>query len=393
MIYSLIKMASTLAKYFRPLKKIAAVVLLAVFLAGCWDSVDINERLIATTSAFDLVDGEIWFQLEFVNIKPGKAMEAVGEAMPNKYIIYRGHGKTLTEARDAINLQMDEPPYLSGVVVILFTEDFADEHLVEYLLRFRADETYRKKVYSAIIKEKPEELYDSVHKKNISLGLQVERILDTLSDTDKSFHSRITMRLLENICSRYAGILLPCIGIKHGEIALAGYSAIDKTGVIGFIPAEESRAIVFLKADKARYEIVVPYNGINFTAEVKLAKRKIAAYYENGKAGFDVKTHFKARLLYGDKITPYNLNEDDVRKISETLAEILKKEMSEAISRAQTEFECDYFQFDDEFRIKYPAEFEKMDWKKEFTGASVNVDAKVDMLAYCNIDYTFGEVK
>jgi amino acid transporter len=60
---------------------------------------------------------------------------------------------------------------------------------------------------------------------------------------------------------------------------------------------------------------------------------------------------------------------------------------------AQTEFECDYFQFDDEFRIKYPAAFEKMDWKKEFTKASVNVDAKIDTLSYCNVDYTTGEVK
>lgn len=392
MIYGLKKMVSILGKYFKSVKKITAMFLLAIFLTGCWDSVDINERLIATTGVFELKDGEIRVHIEFVNIKPGKTKET-GETTQKKYMVYKSNGKSLAEAKDNLDLQMDEPPYFSGVGVLIFTEDFADKYLAEYLLRFRSDETYRKKVYSAIIKEEPEELYSSAHKKSLSLGLHVERILDTLSDTDKSFPSRITIRLLENICSRYAGILLPCIGLNYGEIALVGYSVVDNTGVIGFIPAEESRAVVFLKADKARYEIVVPYNGINFTVETKLAKRKIKASYENGKAGFDVKTYYNAELLYGDKITPYNLEEDDVGRIAEILTGILKKELSEAISRAQTEFECDYLQFDDEFRIKFPAEFEKMDWKKEFASASVNVDAKVDMLTYSTVDYTFGEVK
>jgi hypothetical protein len=167
--------------------------------------------------------------------------------------------------------------------------------------------------------------------------------------------------------------------------------------ILPFFNASELKT--FLAAMK---DLCTPFTGLGilfvipFTEQNKNAP-KVAFLtlfcIGNGKPFFDVKTYYNAELLYGDKLTPYNLKEDDVRKISETLAGMLKKELTEAISRAQTELECDYFQFDDEFRIKYPDEFAKMDWKKEFTRADVNVDAKVDMITYSTIDYTFGEVR
>lgn len=392
MICDLKQKECLLAKYFKPFKKITIMALLVVFLAGCWDSVDINERLIATSNVLDVKDNEIWLHYEFVNIKPGKTKET-GESTHNKYMVYNVNGKTLAEIRDSLDSHLDEQPYLSGVSVLLFTEDFANEHIVEYLYRFRSDETYRKKVISATIRGEPEELYDIAHKKNISLGLHVEGILKTLEDINKSFHARITMRLLENISSTYTGILLPCIGIKNGELALAGYSVFNDTGIAGFIPAEESRAEIYLKADKPSFEYIVPYNGINFTLETRLKKRKIMPYHENGKTRFDIRVNCEAKLKYGDKRTPYGFKKTDAEKVAETLGRILKKQISEAISRAQTEFKCDYFQFDDEFRIKYPTEFEDMDWKKEFTRAGINVDVKIDMLTLWPTDYSISEVR
>lgn len=55
-------------------------------------------------------------------------------------------GKTLSEARHDLDIQTDKPLYFSGVRAVIFTESFAKEYLVEYLYRFRADESYRKKV-------------------------------------------------------------------------------------------------------------------------------------------------------------------------------------------------------------------------------------------------------
>ena len=369
---------------------IAISLLLALFLTGCADSVDINEKLIVTTIAFDLKDGEIWYYLEIANIESGKSKDA-GESA-GKYIIRKGHGKTFTEVRDDLDTHLDKPLFLSGVRALVFTERFAKEHLVEYLYRFRVDETYRKKGLTVITKEDPEELYKSAHEGNASLGFLAEGIVETLDESGKSF-LRTTMRLIENLSANYTGILIPCIGLQDEEISIIGYSVINGPTVTGLLPVDKSTGTMFLKVDKPKFHFVVPYNDMNLTIEVLLTKRKITPSYEDGKISYNIKMEFRAELMYGDKKTPYNFDDAATREVTETLTAMLKQQISDAIERAQKEFACDYLQFDDIFRVKFPIEFQDMDWEKEFPQAGTTVDVKVDLSTKWGLDYGANKVK
>lgn len=75
------------------------VLYLASFMMGCVDSMDIDEKLIVTTLAFDLKDGEIWCYLETPNTEAGMAQDT-GKSTGNKYNVVKGHRKTLPETRD-----------------------------------------------------------------------------------------------------------------------------------------------------------------------------------------------------------------------------------------------------------------------------------------------------
>lgn len=369
----------------------AIIILLTALLTGCGDSVDINEKLIVTTIVFDVKDREVWYYLEIANIEAGESKD-VGEGAGNKYIVYKAHGKTLTEARDNLDTQLDKPLYLSGVRVLVFTESFAKEYLVEYLYRVRVDESQRKKGLTVITKEDPEELYKSTHERNISAGFMIEGTIETLDESGKSF-MRTTMRLLENLSSNYTGILIPCIGLQDKEISLRGYSVVSGSTITGFLPVEESVGTMFFKTDKPKFHFIVPYNDMNLTIEVLLTKRKITPSYEDGKINYDIKMEFRAELMYGDKKTPYNFDDTATREVSETLTAMLKQQVSDAIDRAQKEFECDYLQFDDIFRIKFPVEFQDMDWQKEFINANANIDVKVDLSTKWGMDYGANKVK
>ena len=378
-------------KHHKLISVIAIFIFLAVFLTGCWDSVDINEKLIVTTIAFDVKDGEVWYYLEIANIESGKSKDA-GESAGNKHIVRKGHGKTLTEVRDDLDTHLDKPLFLSGVRALMFTENFAKEYLVEYLYRYRVDETYRKKGLTVITKEDPEELYKIAHEGNASLGFMVEGIVETLDESGKSF-LRTTMRLIENLSANYTGILIPCIGLQDEEISITGYSVINGPTVTGFLPVEESTCTMFFKVDKPKFHFIVPYNDMNLTLEVLLKKRKITPSYADGKINYDIKMEFRAELMYGDKKTPYNLEDADMREVTKILTAMLKQQISNAIERAQEEFACDYLQFDDIFRIKYPVEFQNMDWGKEFPQAGTTVDVKVDLSTKWGLDYGANKVK
>jgi Ger(x)C family germination protein len=376
-----------LPKKYRSFLISATVIFMAVFLSGCWDLQDINERLIVTTICFDIKDGEVWYYMEIANTESGaKKGGSESSGTSKKYIVAKGHGKNLTEVRDNLNEKFDKPLYLSGVTAIVFTENFAKEYFLEYLYRFRSEEDYRKKSKTFLTKEDPEILYEAAHKENDSLGFLAEGLIETLDNTGKSF-SRTTIRFLENISNNYSGFLVPNIGVLENRISLTGYSAISGSTPVGFIPIKEAQGVIWLKADRPTFEYIVNYNNIKFTIETKLKKRKFKPSYENGKINFDLNFEYKAELMYGDKKTPYNFDDTARKEVADILAGMLKEQLSDAIKRAQKEFKCDYLQFDDEFRVKFPTEYESMDWQKEFIDLSTKIDVKVDLDTKWGLDY------
>jgi|GEM_PF-619938 germination protein, Ger(x)C family len=380
----------SLKSYGKVLLVTIALVLFSALLSGCWDAMDIDDKLIATAIALDYKDGEIWYYVEYANIEAQKSQE--GASINAKATYVKGYGADLNEMRENLDRQIDKPMYLSGVRTVIFTESFANKYMVEYLYRFRADENYRKKIETVITKEDPEEIFITTHENNASVGFFVEDMIDTLDHAGLSV-SRTTMRLIENLSSNYSGILMFTIGLQNKEIALTGYSVVDGDKVTGFIPVEESKGVVFLKADKPKFNYTVSYNDIGFTMEVDLTKRKITPSYENGEVSFDVEFNFNAKLMYGDQKTPYNFEDAAIREVTRLLQGMLLKDISDALTLGQKEFKCDYFQFDDEFRVHYPVAFESMDWQKEFTGAAVRIAVTVDLSTTYMMDYGDVDVK
>lgn len=371
---------------------LVGVFLFPVFVSGCADSKDINEKNILTAVALDKKGTEIYLYAEIANIQGAHKSEGKSGGAGNKYIYVKSHGKNIPEARENLNRQLDRQPYLSAIRTLVLTEDFAKEYLVEYLYRVRADELYRKKIYTVITKEDLEVLFKSSNAKDISVGFSIEEILKTLEETGESF-SRTSTRLLENLSDKYTGILLPCIGLQDKENSLIGYSVVNGTTIDGFIPVEDSKGTIFIKADKPKFFYIVPYKDNKFTIEVRQKKRKIKPSYENCKINFDMKFYFEAKLMYGDKKTPYNFDDASNAGVTKILTGMLKDELTDAVELAQNRFKCDYLQFDDEFRIKFPVEFEKMDWQNEFSKASFNIDVDVVLIGAWMIDYETNESK
>jgi len=371
---------------------IIALLFLAVFASGCWDSLDINEKLIATTIAFDVKNDEIYYYMEYPCIEVGDEGDNISGSDGGKYMTIKGIGENIPDSRESLNKQLHKEPYFSGISSLILTENFAEEYLLEYLYRFRADEHYRKKTLIVTTKEDLDELFELINEKNDSVGFAIDEISDTLDDTGKSF-SRTISRLIENLSSEYTGILISCIGIQDEEIALVGYSVVSGTKVIGFIPVAGSNGLVFLKAVEPKFSYIVPYKDINYTFGVSLTRKTTKTYYEDEEIRFDVKCEFKAGLKYGDKKVPYNFDDAAEAAVAKILTRTIKKELLDTINQAQKEFKCDYLQLDDEFRINFPVEFEEIDWQKEFPKADINIDVTFEVSTEWMMDYSYFETK
>lgn len=356
----------------------AILLFIAFLLTGCWDSKDIHEKELGTAVIIDKKNDEIYFYFEIANIEASNSNEKSGTE--KKYTYVTGHGKTIIEARENLDYNLDRPVYLSAVKTLFLTENFVKEDnlIVEYLYRLRGDETYRKKTITVTTKEDPLLLLKTIHENNLSIGIETDDLMTTLDKNGESF-ARTTLRLLENLSADYTGFLIPCIGLQEENIALKGYSVLNNTKVDNFIPVEESKALIFFKADKAKFRYIVPYKDVNYTIETELKKRDTKPKYENGKITFEVKFDIQASIMYGSKKIPYNLTDDDITKISDALKETFKNELIVTVDQSQNKFMCDYLQFDDTFRIKYPNDFLKMDWTTEYPKADIKIDVNINL--------------
>jgi len=379
-------------KVRKPLCVLVVMLLLSALLSGCvGDSKDINEKSIFTAVALDKKGDEIYFYVEIANIE-GSSNSENKSGTSNKYISVKSHGKTISEARENMERQLDNEVHLSAVRALILTENFAKEHLAEYLNRLRADEAYRKKTITVITKEDPENLFQICNENSVSVGFYTEKLLESLEENGVTF-TRTTTRLLENLSAEYTGILMACVGLQDDNISLKGYSVVHDSTIVGFIPVEEAKSVVFIKADKPKFVYTLSYKTNQFTSEVILKKKKIKPVYENGEISYDMAFNFEAKLMYGDEKTPYHFTQTDNANVTKSLTEMLKTGLLDAVAQAQETFQCDYLQFDDIFRLKYPAQFDEMDWQKEFEKVTYSIDVKVVLNKNGVMDYETDEQK
>jgi hypothetical protein len=336
------------------------------------------------------VGDEFLLYAEVANIQGGSSGGSSGGSAPlgSKYYYVVGRGKTFSDIRLDVDRQLDLPTYISGVRTLLFTERFAssDDEFTQYLYRLRSDEAYRKKVLTVTTHSDLDEMFQRLNKRNISVGYSIDNTVTSLEQQGEAF-SRTTSRLLENVSSRYSGVLLPCIDLREDDTVLSGYSVVNGNRVTGYIPIEDCEGLNIIKADKALTFFEVPYQDKLFTVKTTVEKRSVTPYYQNGEISYLFTLRFKATVEYGSKQTPYNLTKDTLKEMQNTLTQMILTEMIEAANQAQTVYQTDYLQLDDEFRIKYPAVFDKMDWQSEFLKAKFYWDIKMDLGVSPSLNY------
>ena len=368
------------------------IITLAAATAVVGDSTDLNDRTIATTIGVDKKEGEFWLYVEYANLTASKGGTSGSSGSSNQYSLAMGHGKTFADARSDLDRQLDKPLYIGGVRTLLMTERFAEDDLVEYLYRLRADETYRKKIITITTQEDLPMLFKTMSGKNMSVGYSIENTIKTL-DNSGDCSLRTTSRLLENLSETYTGILIPCVGLQGESMAFTGYTVVNGTKAVGIVPVAECKGLNMLKSNSAKTFYTIPFQGESFTIETTVKKMKLAADDENGHASFAFSLSFDASLEYGSRKTPYSLTKKENEELTELLKQQIVKDLLTAIYQAQAVYRTDYLQCDDAFRVKYPVLFEQMNWNDVFLQASFSVSVSADPLATPMIDYSESVVR
>ncbi|MFZ5974947.1 MAG: Ger(x)C family spore germination protein [Bacillota bacterium] len=375
----------------RYVKLITLMLAVLLFATGCWDSMDIEDKNIATTVIFDKKDGEYRFSIEIASISSNLKNNVDAANSSNSYeasgfMFVDSKGATIPETRANMDQQMDKPLYLSAVRALVITERAAETDLAEYLFRLQSIAEYRQKVNLFVTSEEPEDLEHSKTENASSFGFAVDDMLQHLVDNGQAF-SRMMSRYVDNILS-HSGFCIPCIDLQGNSMVLSGYCVIDyQARCVGFISIGQAKGLLLMKADKPKADYVVPLGENQATVEVELAQKETKPAYRDGKISFDMQYGFDARVQYFKTANPMPMDENMRAEITQKLGQMLKNELMGTIQQSQKEFMVDYLQFDDEFRVAFPEEFKNMDWAKEYPNAGMELNVEVNLEAAPRLDY------
>lgn len=234
------------------------VLLSTVFLTGCWDYIDIEDKSILTGVGVDYSSGKYKITVNSAELKViGKQAEESKRV--EGIVTFSGEGINLDEARAELDNSISNKLFLGAVQATVFGPGFAEQGIEEYANRVNTIYDYRKTVLFVISREPAEEIMKLKPKNDITIGFMIDEIMHQLTDSGMSVYTPLG-DVLSNIALKHAGYVLPYIGKEEDSVKYLGLAVMDKESKFqGFLNHDESRGVVYC-SNKA------PDNTCNSTA-------------------------------------------------------------------------------------------------------------------------------
>lgn len=348
------------------------MIIIVVSLTGCWDSKDINEKRIATAVIVDKIDKDFYFYIECPDLK--QAEQTSNEEKESQFILIHGKGETFIEARADLDNKLGKPTFLGSVRTLVFTNDMAKHGFTEYIHRLQNMVVYRKAIGIVTTSTKVDDL--STSENDEAIGYAIEEIIETLTSSGQAVKIT-TSQILELFYCKNICFIIPNIDIKNQHLALTGYTVIVKGKYRGFIPIKESNGLVFFLNDKAEFKYIVPFGENEATVNVQIKKRTITPYYSDDIVILNAEFTFESIVKNLDRDVPFD--EEASLEVKENLQKLILDDLYNTVYQSKHKFGCEYLDFDEPFRIRYPNEYEEMDWTEEYLNATVHISVKTSL--------------
>lgn len=340
-------------------KKIVVLICVLCLLisSGCWDSLDINERSLLTLVLVDKEDEQFVFYIEVPNMAlGGQGAESDGQGGYDIYSIIRAGGESYVHARESLDRKMEKPVFVGTTRTLILTQRLVEHSLEEYMYRLRADPEYRKALGIVTTSVNPDELFKLKPENNITLGYAIDDLIHALERQGQKITADVS-NVLEYLASDTC-FVIPDIGVVNDNLTFVGYTVIHEGKYLGYVPANESKGLVWLRGKNPQFSYVIPYEDADVSLRTTLKSKSIKPFHTNDGPIFDMSFKYDAEIMYLNK--DMAIDEIGMDKIREEIQKALMDDILTAIDQSRN-IQCDYLGLGDIFRIHYPNEFKSFD--------------------------------
>lgn len=385
------------------------ILILTLFLSGCWDRRELNQLAITLALGIDKVDDEYLVTAQVV--VPSEMSMKGSSAGGTKVTLYSESGETVYEAIRKMTKNSPRKIYPGHFRLLILGEELAKEGLGETLDVLSRDWEIRPDFYVVIAKDTTateilnittalddipaNKMYNSLSMsekvwagtRSVSLD---ELISDFISDGKEAVLTGVQLKGDPQIGSTKQNLesISPLTTIQYDTLAI-----FKRDQLLGWLTEKETIAFNYITDSvKSTVSPIFCPDGGKATIEVIQVNSNTKGDFKDGKPEVNVKINVKGNIGSVD----CNIN---LKKLStiEELEKIYEQKITENIYKmfdtAQKKYRVDIFGFGEILHQSNPKEWNKIkyNWEDEFSTLTMNVQVKLEINSTGSIINSYSE--
>ncbi|MED3683969.1 Ger(x)C family spore germination protein [Bacillus thuringiensis] len=378
------------------MKKTLVIIIMVIFLTGCWDQKELNEISINLALGIDKIGDQYLISYQIVN--PGEVGVSKGGNGRAPVILAQVKAKDISTALRKITTVIPRRLYLGHLRMLIINEQIAKEGLSKILDFFLRSNTVRSDFYIAIAKNtkaanvlKVLTPLEKIPSNQMFSSLKVSHELwaPTITITITELSDKLMTPGIHPVITGITVKGKVAQGEKNENVQSSDPKAIvqfvqnavfKNDRLIGWLNPNQNKGYNYITNNVHNTIGTIPcLKGGHFNIEVIKSKTKIKGIVKNNNPKIKISTNLKATI---SEVQCSHLNLEDpktISKLEKNTEKKLKELIESSLSVAQEKYKIDIFGFGEEIHrtdYKYWRKVKK-NWDKQFEFLPVTVTTNV----------------
>lgn len=370
-------------------KYLVIVCLPIVFLTGCWDAINIEDRGFIVGTAIDIEefkDGEPIFSVtNQIVISKGFANLAEGGSDDQQaFLNLTTKGHSIYRTNEELSGKSSKVPYYEHLRILIISEKIAKtEHLLNELLdRYVRDPKIRRGIKIFITKnDEGKKLLDFQTTEDKLPSIHMDELVEH-STNEVGFLKPLTLGDIEEFHFRNRSYVLPQLSLddtiqrKSGAVFQG-----PKEKMVGNLNASELQGLELYQGNAKEKVIDFKYKDRTFTFETTRMKSRPKIDTSNPN---DIHVHLRINMvgIIKESYSKENfLTQEAVDDVEKAVSDKVKKSVQKTIDKAQNELNADVFKVWQQLQTKHYDTWKKVrnNWEKGENYFANNVTFHIDV--------------
>ncbi|WP_440961157.1 Ger(x)C family spore germination protein [Paenibacillus nitricinens] len=380
---------------------ICVLILMQIFVTGCWSRQELNDLAIAVGIGIDKIGEQ--YQVSAQVVLPSQVAGSKGGSPHSPVNLYKATGSTVYEALRKITTVSPRKIYISHLRILVLGEDLAREGISDVLDFFSRDTETRNDYFIVVAKDA--KAADALKILTSLEKIPAVRLFASLETSEKHWAPTSTVTLgtlITELVTKGKQPILTGVVINGNvgvgetsknvetvdsptQLEYSGLAVFKEDKLIGWLNQEESKVYNYLtnKVKNTVFYIPCP-EGKKVSLEVFKARSKMKGSMDSDKPEITIEQHLEVDI---GEVQCRNLNLTDTKTITE-LEKIANKKVVDlfgtTIKKVQNEYKSDIFGFGEAIHHSNPQAWKKLrnDWDQTFVNlpVSIKMDIKIRLL-------------